>query len=64
LQDLAERPVHHTRGRNDAFDTIENAQACALEAFLEMTVGMNATPNTYVSDADAAEEVNGLLNPP
>jgi hypothetical protein len=54
----------NTLGGIDAFDTIENAKAFALDDFPKTTAKMNAAFCTRVFDADIAEEANRQMNSP
>jgi hypothetical protein len=54
----------NTLGGIDAFDTIENAKAFALEAFPETAAKMNAAFYTRVFDADITEEASRQMNSP
>lgn len=56
----------HTRtlGGLDAFDSVENAQDFALNAFPEVAAGMNAAFYTRVFDATKTEAASRFLNSP
>jgi len=54
----------NTLGGIDAFDTIENARAFALDAFPQTAAGMNAAFCTRLFDAEATEQASRLLNSP
>jgi hypothetical protein len=54
----------NTLGGLDAFDTIENAQAFALDVFPETAVKLNAALYTRVFDANVTEEASRYLKSP
>ena len=54
----------NTLGGLDAFDTLENAKAFALESFPKTAAKMNAAFYTRVFDANATEEASRFLNSP
>lgn len=54
----------NTLGGIDAFDTVENAQAFALEAFPQTAAKMNAAFYTRVFDANITEEASRYLKSP
>jgi hypothetical protein len=54
----------NTLGGIDAFDTIENAQAFAIQAFPQTAAKMNAAFYTRVFDAKATAEASRFLNSP
>jgi hypothetical protein len=54
----------NTLGGIDAFDTIENAKAFALEAFPQTAAKMNAAFYTRVFDAAIAEEASRQMHSP
>lgn len=54
----------NTLGGLDAFDTVENAQAFAIEAFPKTAAKMNAAFYTRVFDANATEAASRSLNSP
>ncbi|MCI4664885.1 MAG: YdhR family protein [Neomegalonema sp.] len=54
----------NTIGGIDAFDTVENARAFAVDAFPETAARMNAAFYTRLFDASVTEEASKLLNSP
>ncbi len=54
----------NTLGGLDAFDTLENAQAFALEEFPKTAANMNAAFYTRVFDANVTREASRYLNSP
>lgn len=54
----------NTLGGIDAFDTVENARAFALEAFPKAAASMNAAFYTRVFDATVTEQASRFLNSP
>lgn len=54
----------NTLGGLDAFDTVENAQAFALNVFPATALKMNAASYTRVFDANATEKASRYLNSP
>ncbi len=54
----------NTLGGLDAFDTVENAQKFALNAFPAAAAGMKAAFYTRVFDASVTEEASRYLNSP
>lgn len=54
----------NTLGGLDAFDTVENAKAFALEEFPKTAAKMNAAFYTRVFDANLTKEASRLLNSP
>lgn len=54
----------NTLGGFDAFDTLENAQAFALDAFPQTAAKMNAAFYTRVFDANVTAEASRYLNSP
>ncbi len=54
----------NTLGGVDAFDTIENALAFAIDDFPKTTAKMNAAYYTRVFDANATEAASRGLNSP
>ncbi|NNK65305.1 MAG: hypothetical protein HKO95_01055 [Rhodobacteraceae bacterium] len=54
----------HTLGGIDAFDTLENATAFAIDAFPQTAAGMNAAFYTRVFDARTTETASRSLNSP
>ncbi|MFK5980069.1 MAG: YdhR family protein [Rhizobiaceae bacterium] len=54
----------NTLGGLDAFDTIENATAFAIDSFPQTAAKMNAAFYTRIFDADITEEASRFLNSP
>jgi hypothetical protein len=54
----------NTLGGIDAFDTVENAQDFAIQAFPQAAANMNAAFYTRVFDAKATAEASRFLNSP
>lgn len=54
----------NTLGGIDAFDTLENAQAFALQAFPKAAANMNAAFTTRVFDANVTEAASRYLSSP